>query len=78
MKDKKNRAGQNGERCESLRESIAPHFARKSACQPYQGSAGQRGQKSKAKEGITEDMPREPGDHSNERRLIDITPIEMF
>ena len=78
MKEKKDRTGQNGERGEAFRESTATHFARKFTGQPNKDGAGQRGQEPKADQGITEKVTREPGDQSDERRLIDVTPIEML
>ena len=68
---------QHGDGGQELAESAGAETARQMARQPDRESAGERGKKTDRVQRVAGDMPLEPGDQGDQRRLVNVTPGEV-
>ena len=72
------RGHQGGEGGEEHGPAAASEFARKQAGEDDGRGSGEGGQESKRPEGCADGVGEEPGDPSDERGLVDVSPGGMF
>src|SRR3712207_5800542 len=68
----------DGEAGQQNREASAPRLARDEAREEDGRGARERGQQSQREEGVAERGALEPRDDGDERRLVYVTPVEVF
>ena len=78
MHDEINWDGDDRERRQNLRERASAEFARDFSSQPNRCRAGEGWEKAHADEQVAEKMALDPRHERDERRMIDISPIEML
>src|SRR5205085_9295929 len=61
-----------------LRESRCAEASRDCAGEEHERGVGERGNDANGEERCAESVSNEPGEKADERRLIDVTPIEML
>src|SRR5205085_7221798 len=72
------RGDHGAERGERLRESRCAEASRDCAGEEHERGVGERGNDANGEERCAESVSNEPGEKADERRLIDVTPIEML
>ena len=66
------------QRGQHLGENAAAHFASYFAGHPNGRGTGERREKPQTNDPLAKEMPRDPRDERDQRRLIDISPIEVL
>ena len=71
------RRHQGRERRQALGKTLPAEFTRDQCGESNLGGAGHGGKEPDGGQGITEQRARQPGDHRNQRRLINVTPSQV-
>ena len=78
MKEQVNRSGHDRECGQGLGKKIAAHLAREFSSQPNSRAGGERRKQTQPVKRFSKQMPRDPGEEGNQRRLVHVTEVQMF